>query len=34
MSPDSVQVYDEFAAKEGSYGLLHGDQLMKTLFKK
>jgi len=34
MQPDSVQSYDEFAAKEGSYGLLHGDQLMKTLFEK
>ncbi len=34
MQPDSVQVYDEFAAREGSFGLLHGDQLMKTLFEK
>jgi 2,3-bisphosphoglycerate-independent phosphoglycerate mutase len=34
IEPDSVQTYDEFAAREGSYGLLHGDQLMKTLFGK
>jgi len=34
MQADSVQVYDEVAAREGSYGLLHGDQLMKTLFEK
>ena len=33
MQPDSVQSYDEFAAREGSYGLLHGDQLMKAIFK-
>lgn len=32
IQPDSVQVYDEFAAREGSYGLLHGDQFMKTIF--
>jgi 2,3-bisphosphoglycerate-independent phosphoglycerate mutase len=25
-------VYDEFAAKEGSYGLLYGDRFMKALF--
>lgn len=30
--PDSVQVYDEFAAKDGSYGLLYADQFMKTIF--
>ena len=34
MQADSVQVYDEVAAGEGSYGLLHGDQLMRTLFGK
>ncbi|NLX65284.1 MAG: cofactor-independent phosphoglycerate mutase [Bacteroidales bacterium] len=32
MEPDSVELYDEFSAKEGSYGLLHGDQFMKALF--
>lgn len=32
IEPDSVQVYDEFAAKEGSYGLLYGDQFMKAVF--
>jgi len=34
MIPDSVKVYDEFAAREGSYALLHGDQLMKTIFNE
>ena len=34
MKPDNVQLYNEFAAREGSYGLLHGDQLMKTIFKE
>lgn len=29
---DKVQVYDEFAAKEGAYGLLKGKQFMETLF--
>lgn len=32
IEPDNVQVYDEFAAKEGSYGLLYGDQFMKAIF--
>ncbi len=32
IEPDSVQTYDEFAAREGSYGLLEGNQLMKTIF--
>lgn len=31
---DTVQRYDEFAAKEGGYGLLDGDQFMKALFEK
>ena len=31
---DSVEVYDEFAAKTGSYGLLSGDEFMKALFGK
>lgn len=31
---DSVQVYDEFAAKTGAYGLLNGDEFMKVLFGK
>ncbi|MBK5196129.1 MAG: cofactor-independent phosphoglycerate mutase [Proteiniphilum sp.] len=34
MQPDSVQVYDEFAAKEGSYGTLQDNAFMKTLFKE
>ena len=29
---DAVQVYDEFAAQNGSYGLLKGDQFIKTFF--
>ncbi len=29
---DSVQVYDEFAAKTGAYGLLSGNEFMKALF--
>ncbi len=32
ISPDSVQTYDEFAARNGSFGLLKGDELMKSLF--
>lgn len=32
IQPDSVQTYDEFAAKEGSYGLLYADQFMNTIF--
>lgn len=31
---DSVEVYDEFAAKTGAYGLLSGDEFMKALFGK
>lgn len=34
IQPDRVQQYDEYAAREGSYGLLHGNQLMKTIFKQ
>ncbi|MDR0422711.1 MAG: cofactor-independent phosphoglycerate mutase [Proteiniphilum sp.] len=30
--PDRVRVYDEFAAKDGCYGLLCGDRFMKALF--
>lgn len=30
--PDDVQTYDEFAARDGGYGLLHSNQFMKTLF--
>ncbi|WP_352423285.1 cofactor-independent phosphoglycerate mutase [Proteiniphilum sp.] len=33
IEPDSVQVYDEFAAKEGSYGLLYADQFMKAFIR-
>jgi 2,3-bisphosphoglycerate-independent phosphoglycerate mutase len=32
VQPDRVQTYDELAAKDGSYGLLCGDQFMKTIF--
>jgi len=32
--PDSVQQYDEFSAKKGKYGLLHGTEFMKTLLNK
>lgn len=31
IEPDSVQVYDEDAAKTGAYGVLSGDEFMKTL---
>lgn len=34
IEPDSVQTYDEFAAREGSYGLLKENELMKTIFSK
>lgn len=33
IEPDSVQVYDECAAKEGGYGLLYDDQFMKAVFE-
>ncbi len=29
---DDVQVYDEFAAQKGAYGLIQGKQFMETLF--
>jgi 2,3-bisphosphoglycerate-independent phosphoglycerate mutase len=32
ITPDSVKTYDEFAAHNGIYGLLHSDQFMKILF--
>lgn len=32
--PDSVNSYDEVAARSGSYGLLYGDALMKTIFQR
>jgi len=31
LKPDSVQKYDEFSAKKGSYGLLTGDEFIKAL---
>ena len=34
IEPDSVQVYDEFAAREGGYGLLHSNQFMNSIFNK
>lgn len=33
ISPDGVMVYDEFAAKEGAYGLLKGDEFIKAIFE-
>ncbi|QRX62676.1 cofactor-independent phosphoglycerate mutase [Dysgonomonadaceae bacterium zrk40] len=32
IQPDNVQHYDEFAAREGSYGQLHGNQFIKAVF--
>lgn len=32
IEPDSVQTYDELAARNGGYGLLHSNQFMNTLF--
>ena len=34
INPDDVATYDEFAAREGSYGLLHGDEFIKKLFSE
>lgn len=34
ISPDDVKTYDEMAAKNGSFGLLRGDEFMKVLFEK
>ena len=31
--PDKVQVYDEFAVKEGSYGMLYGAEFIKALLE-
>lgn len=30
---DAVEVYDEFAVKNGNYGLLHGREFMEALLK-
>lgn len=32
IKPDGVHTYDEFAARDGGYGLLHSNQFMNTLF--
>ena len=32
ISPDGVQTYDEFAARNGAFGLLKGDEFMKRMF--
>ena len=32
--PDSVEVYDEFSVKEGSFGLLKGDEFMKKFLEE
>ncbi|MCW1734657.1 cofactor-independent phosphoglycerate mutase [Anaerorudis cellulosivorans] len=34
IKPDDVMTYDEFAARKGSYGLLHGNEFIKTLFSE
>ena len=33
IEPDSVQTFDEEAAKAGSYGLLHGDEFIREFMK-
>ncbi len=33
LEPDNVEVYDEFAAQNGSLGLLKGDEFIKTFLK-
>lgn len=33
IEPDDVQVFDEEAAKEGGYGLLHGDEFIREFMK-
>lgn len=33
ITPDGVEVYDEFAAKKGAYGLLKGDEFIKAFFE-
>jgi 2,3-bisphosphoglycerate-independent phosphoglycerate mutase len=33
IQPDSVEVYDEFDVKRGSFGLLKGDEFIKTFLK-
>ncbi len=33
-TPDDAQFYDEFEVAKGSYGVLKGDEFMKTLLKK
>jgi 2,3-bisphosphoglycerate-independent phosphoglycerate mutase len=33
VEPDSVQVYDEFAARKGSYGLLRDNQFIQAVFE-
>jgi 2,3-bisphosphoglycerate-independent phosphoglycerate mutase len=33
IEPDEVTSYDEFAARRGAFGLLHGDEFMKQLIK-
>ena len=32
ITPDSVQTYDEFAARQGDFGHLRGNEFMKALF--
>ena len=33
IEPDTVQTFDEEAAKEGSYGLLHGDEFIREFMR-
>jgi 2,3-bisphosphoglycerate-independent phosphoglycerate mutase len=33
VEPDEVKVYDEFAAREGSFGLMKGNEFIKEFFK-
>jgi 2,3-bisphosphoglycerate-independent phosphoglycerate mutase len=33
-NPDGITAFNEETAKQGSYGLLHGDEFMKALLKK
>lgn len=34
LEPDNVECYDEFSVEKGAFGLLKGDEFIKTLFQK
>jgi 2,3-bisphosphoglycerate-independent phosphoglycerate mutase len=34
ITPDSVEVYDEFAPRQGSFGMLKGDEFIKAFLQK